>query len=979
MSHSWRSRKARLSELLRSEGDEEADGLALDRLLHGQNVIGRTSRTAEIDAIRFQNKDLKVLGTLEFGQFGVVDVVNCRMDGRVYIRKSIEKQIALRNRQQCFPQLERDLLVRARLSQTAWAPHLVCAFQTLTHLNLIMDYAEGGTLWDVLESSPHDGRIPESDLKWWTPQLVGSHHMPRTRSSTKSSNAAPRDIKPHNFVLTQSAHVQLIDFGSAAPLLPPCEDGSQRIAKRYCLVPCGTCDYISPEILNAHEQALVALEMEDEGASGPTEGYGRECDWWSLGAMLYELAYGVAPFFARDVGQTYAKIMNHKRSLRMKTSVPLSAAYCDLLKRLLTDAEFRLGRLSVQEIIAHTFFEDVDWVSLPSSSPPPGIHLPQFAYNEQPAVSMDASPSYADFSKSQGFRFSALFQSSSDAAPSTGAPSMHQSTGPPSMLQSSIGSASSTSSDQTASFIGFSWGPPIDAFPSQQPASPVHSTPLRLPSSTPSLFTPAPPSLRTPAPPSFLTPAPPTFSSAARMQTPGPIPGRSASAPVSHAFITPLRGVPNTAPPSTIRRSVLPPRSSQTARRTISDREAMRLLVDCVGMSARKRVLDSGRKPRLLKDLGGGFGSLKKALRFEEPPEFSLHSRSGASGNSRLGSGNEESGNEESVDEPTPRPARRMPPPTLVVPPLADKRVPLNVGFSDETMHIDDARGRLDDSRRYNDPDDSSLTPLETDTETETESEGPPSPSPRPGSALSRSRSQTPTLTSTFLRSATPTLSAFAFQRSASLGAPTPTTQSFSQVGMGTGIGMSKIERSLGADSVRSAASGSRVASGSRLVPRSKLATGSKPATGSTLAQGSKPATGSKLATVSKSEASGSKEPRNGRPVQVRRGSAPLLNAPPSGPSAPLATSTPRPKRRASDADRRAPEPSRKPVDVNTTANDDDRRRHPTERSRHARSMSTTTFTDEGFESLELRYTQLVRDIKAIESRLGLLTTGTVK
>ena len=53
----------------------------------------------------------------------------------------------------------------------------------------------------------------------------------------------------------------------------------------------------------------------------------------------------------------------------MKTSVPLSAAYCDLLKRLLTDAEFRLGRLSVQEIIAHTFFEDVDWVSLPSSTP----------------------------------------------------------------------------------------------------------------------------------------------------------------------------------------------------------------------------------------------------------------------------------------------------------------------------------------------------------------------------------------------------------------------------------------------------------------------------------------------------------------------------------------------------------------------------------------------------------------------------------
>lgn len=39
-----------------------------------------------------------------------------------------------------------------------------------------MDYAEGGSLWDVLESSPHDCRVPESDLKWWTPQIVSAIH-----------------------------------------------------------------------------------------------------------------------------------------------------------------------------------------------------------------------------------------------------------------------------------------------------------------------------------------------------------------------------------------------------------------------------------------------------------------------------------------------------------------------------------------------------------------------------------------------------------------------------------------------------------------------------------------------------------------------------------------------------------------------------------------------------------------------------------
>jgi hypothetical protein len=42
MSLSWFKRKARLDTLLQSQGDDDEDALSLDRLLHGQSVIGQT-------------------------------------------------------------------------------------------------------------------------------------------------------------------------------------------------------------------------------------------------------------------------------------------------------------------------------------------------------------------------------------------------------------------------------------------------------------------------------------------------------------------------------------------------------------------------------------------------------------------------------------------------------------------------------------------------------------------------------------------------------------------------------------------------------------------------------------------------------------------------------------------------------------------------------------------------------------------------
>ncbi|KAI0076586.1 kinase-like protein [Panus rudis PR-1116 ss-1] len=592
MSLPWTKRKRRLQELLGDGGSpldrsEDALSLAMDRILHGQSVIGKTSKTTQVDSLRFSDKDLSVVGTLEYGQFGVIDVVNCKIDGRVYVRKSTEKHFALRTHDQCSPQNERDILLRALKTDTRWSPHLLCAYQTPTHLNLVMDYAEGGTLLDVLESSPLDGRVAEEDIHWWAPQLISAIHW------CHSQGYVHRDIKPNNFILTSTSHVMLIDFGSAAPLLPSKPDGSQQVAKIHCQVPCGTCDYISPEILQTHEEALVALEMSDVPGISPFEddtsgGYGRETDWWSFGAMLYEMAYGVTPFFASDIRQTYAKIMDHQRSLRFNRNIDISSALKDLLRRLLTTAELRLGRCDIDEIQSHPFFEGTNWLKLHDKSKPANLHLPQFTYSTpiDQQVTPGAVHSTMEESHSKGFAFSALFDSSPVASVNT--PGPH--------VTPSQGSSRSILRDQTtASFIGFSWGPTIEAFEHKGEKLPTVKTPR--------LFTPRPFTGTS----STVSPFPALPGIHNVHATPGSQKFPFAT-PVRANLFTPYGTLPRA---STVRRTA--------PRRTVSDREAMKQLVDCVGMSARKKVLESGRKPRILNKFNSvSRSSTLKELRFDK-------------------------------------------------------------------------------------------------------------------------------------------------------------------------------------------------------------------------------------------------------------------------------------------------------------------------------------------------------------------------
>jgi len=97
------------------------------------------------------------------------------------------------------------------------------------------------------------------------------------------------------------------------------------------------------------------------------KGYGKECDWWSLGAIFFECLVGYAPFCSDNPGDTYKKIIEWPNYLYFPEEVYISREGEDLIRSMMTWAESRLG---VGQIKAHPFFYGADWNSLRQIEPP---------------------------------------------------------------------------------------------------------------------------------------------------------------------------------------------------------------------------------------------------------------------------------------------------------------------------------------------------------------------------------------------------------------------------------------------------------------------------------------------------------------------------------------------------------------------------------------------------------------------------------
>mgnify|MGYP001047296325 CR=1 FL=1 len=100
--------------------------------------------------------------------------------------------------------------------------------------------------------------------------------------------------------------------------------------------------------------------------------HGKLVDFWALGVILYEFLVGYPPFSGSSPAEIFQNILNTNYTISWDelSDEDISPAAADLVRRLLCDADKRLGSNSIEEIKQHPFFENINWETLRSRAPP---------------------------------------------------------------------------------------------------------------------------------------------------------------------------------------------------------------------------------------------------------------------------------------------------------------------------------------------------------------------------------------------------------------------------------------------------------------------------------------------------------------------------------------------------------------------------------------------------------------------------------
>ena len=335
-------------------------------------------------------KNFEILKPLAKGGFGEVFICRYKKNQKIYAMKKITfEQLKYKNGLLNF-QIEKDIL--SINDNNIWITQLRFSFIDNNYLYLIMDYCPGGDLFNYLIRREV---LKESEAKFYLAEII------LCVDSLHKMNCIHRDLKPDNILIGKDGHIKLSDFGlSFIPrekLFPFTEKEEEKIIPNLIIKKnsiseenekngdihlnafkdnkninlknnqnmiaysnVGSPDYIAPEVIK-------------------NEGYGEEVDWWSVGAIFYEMLIGIPPFYSPNPQLTCSKIINYTQYLKIPDEANISKEAEKLIFGFLTEPKKRFGYRGIEEIKKQLFFKNFDWDKIREIKPP---FIPELANPE---------------------------------------------------------------------------------------------------------------------------------------------------------------------------------------------------------------------------------------------------------------------------------------------------------------------------------------------------------------------------------------------------------------------------------------------------------------------------------------------------------------------------------------------------------------------------------------------------------------------
>merc|ERR1712228_1082704 len=214
--------------------------------------------------------ELKTLGILGKGGFGLVKLVEDPKSKLTYALKAVQKYEIIANNLVKHIIAEKDIM---RELNNQFLVNLHKTYKDKLRVYFLLDVCLGGELFTILRTRRY---FNERTARFYAASVIeGFDYM-------HAKDIIYRDLKPENLVLDRKGYLRIIDFGFAKKLVNE---------KTYTF--CGTPDYLCPELITG-------------------QGHGKGLDWWTLGILIYEMLASFAPFFADDPMVTYKKILKGK-------------------------------------------------------------------------------------------------------------------------------------------------------------------------------------------------------------------------------------------------------------------------------------------------------------------------------------------------------------------------------------------------------------------------------------------------------------------------------------------------------------------------------------------------------------------------------------------------------------------------------------------------------------------------------------------